>query len=169
MLNWRWHFLSNQSQINWRRHFLSNQSQINWRWHFLSNQSQINWRRHFLRKCRLYLSILSIYQNITPGKKQLKHRQYEAPSILNSCLYICLFTPQVNAGNYRVSQKMGLVIVVIVAPKINFKLTPILLDINVPYSRVILSYCGGFCNERFGFYGYFSICRITKMSFKMVE
>ena len=52
---------------------------------------------------------------------------------------------------------MGLVIVVIVAPRIIVKLTPILLDINVPYSRVILSYCEGFCKEQFGFYGYFSI------------
>ena len=54
-------------------------------------------------------------------------------------------------------KKKGFVNVVIVAHKIIFKLTPILLDINVPYSRVILSYCGGFCNERFSFYGYFSI------------
>ena len=44
-----------------------------------------------------------------------------------------------NLNMYRVSQKKGgLVIVVIVVPKIIFKLAPILLDINVPYSRVIL-------------------------------
>ena len=54
-------------------------------------------------------------------------------------------------------KKKGFVIVVLVAPNITFKVTPILLDINVPYSRVILSYCGPFCNERFDFYGYFSI------------
>ena len=45
--------------------------------------------------------------------------------------------------------KKGFVIVVIVAPNITFKVTPILLDINVPYSRVILSHCGCFCNEWF--------------------
>ena len=54
-------------------------------------------------------------------------------------------------------KKMGFVIVVILAPKIIFKLTPILLDIYVPYIRVILSYCGGLCHEWFGFYGYFSL------------
>ena len=54
-------------------------------------------------------------------------------------------------------KKKGFAILVIVAPNIIFKLTPILLDINVPYNRVILSYCGGFCNEQFNFYGYFSI------------
>ena len=54
-------------------------------------------------------------------------------------------------------KKKGFVIVVIVAPKIIFKLAPIFLDINVPYSKVILGYCGGFCNEWFDFYGYFGI------------
>ena len=48
-------------------------------------------------------------------------------------------------------------IVGIVAPNIIFTLAPIFLDIKVPYSRVILSYCEGFCNEQFGFYGYFSM------------
>ena len=56
-----------------------------------------------------------------------------------------------------VPKKGGLVTVVIVAPKIIFKLTPILLDINVPYSRIILSYFECFCNEWFSFYGHFSI------------
>ena len=44
---------------------------------------------------------------------------------------------------YRVSQKKGLVIVGNLATTIIFKLTPILLDINMPYSRVNLSYFGG--------------------------
>ena len=47
--------------------------------------------------------------------------------------------------------KKGFVNPVIVAPNIIFKLIPVLLNI-----RVILSYCGRFCNERFDFYGYFS-------------
>ena len=56
-----------------------------------------------------------------------------------------------------VPKKKGLVIVVILAPKIIFKPTPILLDIQVPYSSIILSYCGGLCHYQFVFYGYFSL------------
>ena len=60
-------------------------------------------------------------------------------------------------GLSRVSQKkMGFVIVIILAPKIIFKVTLILLGISVPYIKFILSYCGGLCHEQFGFYGYFS-------------
>ena len=49
--------------------------------------------------------------------------------------------------------------VVNLAPKIIFKLTPILLDINMPYSRVNLSYCGGPYDKRFCFDGHFSLRR----------
>ena len=87
-----------------------------------------------------------------------------------------------------VPKKMGFVIVVIVAPKNIFKLTPILLDINMPYGRVNLSYCGGHYDKWLCFYGHFSLrgfryfcqnygiltrkfkcsygCRITKCLFK---
>ena len=52
---------------------------------------------------------------------------------------------------------MGFVIVVIVAYKTIFKLTPILLDINMLYSKVNLSYYGGHCEQRLCFYGHFSL------------
>ena len=59
---------------------------------------------------------------------------------------------------YRVTQKkVGLVIAVILASKIIFKVTPILLDNKVPYRKVILSYWFGLCHYWFIFYGYFSL------------
>ena len=59
---------------------------------------------------------------------------------------------------YRVTQKkVGLVIAVILASKIIYKVTPTLLDIQVPYSKVILSYWWGLCHYWFIFYGYSSL------------
>ena len=58
---------------------------------------------------------------------------------------------------YRVSQKKKrFEIVFIFAPKIIFKVTPILLDIQLPYIKVILSQFWGLCHYRLVFYGYFS-------------
>ena len=56
-----------------------------------------------------------------------------------------------------VPKKMGFGIVFIFAPKIIFKVTPILLDIQLPYSKVILSHLQALCHYWLVFYGYFSL------------
>ena len=61
-------------------------------------------------------------------------------------------------------------IVVIVAPKTIFKLTPIPLDINMLYSRVNFSYCGGHYEQVLGFYGGFGcFCQNDGISMRKLK